>query len=95
MMSRIRISGRFFTLYNQAISKTIREADIMLSTTVSTVKINEHQLKDNYFLPDIGILDEAAQAFWYDPICFLNMGVKKLVLVGDERQLTPTVISQN
>lgn len=47
------------------------------------------------FYPTIGILDEASQSTWADTYCFLTKGIQKLVLVGDNKQLSPTVISQN
>lgn len=47
------------------------------------------------FKPFIGILDEASQASWADTYCYLVKGVQKMVFIGDDKQLTPTVISQN
>jgi superfamily I DNA and/or RNA helicase len=46
-------------------------------------------------MPNIGILDEAAQVSWADAYCFLVRGMSKVVFVGDDKQLSPTVISQN
>ena len=40
-------------------------------------------------------MDEAAQASWADACCFLIRNVQKMVFIGDENQLTPTVISND
>lgn len=40
-------------------------------------------------------MDEASQSSCSDTLCFLAMDVKKLVLVGDEKQLDPTVLSND
>jgi superfamily I DNA and/or RNA helicase len=43
----------------------------------------------------VGILDEASQATYGDSYCFLGRSVQKMVFVGDDKQLPPTVISQD
>jgi superfamily I DNA and/or RNA helicase len=79
----------------QAFTKTISEAHIILTTTVSSVTINKKINDPDFrFIPNAVILDEAAQASWSDTLCFLTYGANRLVLVGDENQLDPTVISQ-
>jgi superfamily I DNA and/or RNA helicase len=50
---------------------------------------------DQRFWPNIAILDEASQASWADTYCFLGRRVQKMVFIGDDKQLSPTVISQN
>lgn len=47
------------------------------------------------FHPHIGILDEASQSTWADTYCYLTRGIQKFVLIGDDKQLEPTIISQN
>jgi hypothetical protein len=38
---------------------------------------------EDSFIPDVAILDEAAQASWADTFCYLKFNVQRLVLVGD------------
>ena len=85
----------FITVYYQAMTKTFNEADVVLITTTSAVKLDYKLEKDQKFKPFIGILDQASQASWADSYSFLNKGVQKMVFIGDDKQLTPTVVSQN
>lgn len=88
-------SDTFMTLYYQALAKTLTESDVVIVTTVSTVQLSKRLKEYQKFKPYIGILDEASQASWADTYCFLCQGIEKFVLSGDEKQLPPTVISQN
>lgn len=72
-----------------------KSAKIIVSTTVKSKKINHKLSYDGHFNPDVAILDEASQSSCSDTLCFLAMDVKKLVLVGDEKQLDPTVVSND
>ena len=47
------------------------------------------------FSPDVAILDQASQASWGDTLCYVNLDIERFVLVGDDKQLDPTVISQD
>ncbi len=85
----------FITVYYQAMTKTFNEADVVIITTTSAVKLDYKLEKDQKFKPFIGILDQASQASWADSYSFLNKGVQKMVFIGDDKQLTPTVVSQN
>ena len=90
-----KMSKSFMTVYYQAVAKVFNEATILIVTTTSALKL-DHRLGENQkFKPFIGILDEASQASWADAYCFLNKSVQKMVFIGDDKQLTPTVISQN
>lgn len=68
------------------------QCDIMISTTINAYNVNKYIDANCQFRPDVGIVDEAAQASWGDGYIFLSMGIKRMVLVGDEKQLAPTVI---
>ena len=85
----------FITVYYQAMTKTFNEADVVIITTTSAVKLDYKLEKNQKFKPFIGILDQASQASWADSYSFLNKGVQKMVFIGDDKQLTPTVVSQN
>lgn len=93
---------KVYSLYRQALQKTIEEADILITTTVLSYKIHEKvgnklgSKTERYrsYRPNVTILDEASQATWADTLCFLSFNPDRMVLVGDEQQLDPTVISQ-
>ncbi|CAM5999876.1 unnamed protein product [Sphagnum balticum] len=95
MHSKRTVSSKFYTLCMQAHAQIMRLAHIVVATTVSAAYINAKIKSNDYFLPDVAILDEASQASWADTFCFLKHEVSRMVLVGDENQLDPTVISQN
>lgn len=40
------------------------------------------------FTPELGILDEARQATMIDTYCLLSLDIKRLILLGDEYQLS-------
>ncbi len=69
-------------------SQLVNDVDIVISTTINSFKLYEH----NGFRPTVAIMDEAAQASWTDTYGFLAFGVERMVFVGDEKQLKPTVI---
>jgi len=79
---------KIYSLYKQALQKTVDEADIIIVTTVSAAKIQG-------ISPDVAIIDEASQAAWADTYCYFKYPIKRMVLVGDDKQLDPTVISQD
>ncbi len=72
-------------------TKLITDANIVISTTINAFKLYKY----TGFRPDIGIIDEAAQASWTDTYGFLAFGVTRMVFVGDEKQLRPTVIGDS
>ena len=76
-------------------AKIFEEAHIVISTSVSATKLSNKLAEHQKFKPFIGILDEASQATWADTYCFLCHNIQKIVFVGDDKQLAPTVISQN
>lgn len=88
-------SNLFISVYYQAVAKVFLEASIVIVTTTSATKLDNKLDESQRFRPLIGVLDEASQASWADSYCFLNKGVQKMVFIGDEKQLAPTVISQN
>jgi len=67
----------------------------VIITTTSALKFDHKLDEDQKFKPYVGILDEASQASWADTYCFLVRGVQKMIFIGDDKQLAPTVISQN
>lgn len=57
----------------------IDRTSIFLTTTANSLKLKEIS---NY-KPEIGILDEAAQASITDAYGFLSFGINRLICVGD------------
>jgi superfamily I DNA and/or RNA helicase len=57
----------------------VTDVSIVISTTINSFKLYEY----SPFRPDVGIMDEAAQASWTDTYGFLSFGVKRMVFVGD------------
>ena len=88
-------TNTFLSIYYQAAARTFAEASVVICTTVSASKINAKLDHHQKFYPSVGILDEASQSTWADTFCFLTRGIQKMVLVGDEKQLAPTIISNN
>lgn len=74
---------------------TFYKCNIVIATTTSSTKMDTGLPKSSQFKPYIGILDEAAQASWADACCFLIRNIEKMVFIGDENQLSPTVISND
>ncbi len=78
----------FYAIYRQSFDELTRSVNITITTTINSFKIYKY----TQFKPDVGILDEAAQASWTDTYGFLTFGIKRMVFVGDQKQLAPTVI---
>ena len=57
----------------------VTDVSIVISTTINSFNLYEY----SPFRPDVGIMDEAAQASWTDTYGFLSFGVKRMVFVGD------------
>jgi superfamily I DNA and/or RNA helicase len=68
---------------------------VVIVTTISTDKLDKKLKEEQTFKPYIGILDESSQASWANTYCFLVKEIKKFVLAGDDKQLSPVVISQS
>lgn len=68
---------------------------VLIATATSSIQFNRKLNQNQKFKPYIGILDEASQASWGYAYCFLTQNIQKMVLIGDDKQLAPTVISQN
>ena len=69
----------FISMYYQAVGYVFNEANVVIVTTTSAIKL-DHKLDDNQkFKPFIAILDEASQASWADTYCFLNKNIQKMV----------------
>lgn len=66
---------KIYSLYKQALKKTIEEADIIITTTVLSATIKEKVGGKHNFSPKVAILDEASQATWADTLCFLYYNV--------------------
>lgn len=89
------VDKKFYAIFMQAVHITISEARIIVATTVRAKSINA-KLQEGYeFKPDVAILDEASQSSCSDTLCYLKLDVERLILVGDEKQLNPTVISND
>lgn len=73
------VSKVFFSIYMQCYNSIVKDVNIIISTTINSFKLYEH----SPFKPDVGIMDEAAQASWTDTYGFLTFGVKRMVFVGD------------
>lgn len=41
------------------------------------------------FKPHVAIFDEAAQSKIPDAYCVLSLDIKRLILIGDQQQMTP------
>lgn len=74
-----KVSNVFFSIYMQCYNSIVNDVNIIVSTTINSFKLYEY----SPFKPDVGIMDEAAQASWTDTYGFLAFGVKKMVFVGD------------
>ncbi len=55
------------------------EVNIVISTTINSFKIQKY----TDYRPEVGIIDEAAQASWVDTYGFLTFGISRMVFVGD------------
>ncbi len=85
------MSNIFWAIYMKSYDKLIADANVIISTTVNSSKLSRY----TEFKPDVGIIDEAAQASWTDTYGFLVFGVTRMVFLGDDKQLRPTVIGDS
>lgn len=83
MIQKQSVPNQFYAIYMKAISLTVSEAQIIISTTVTAASINDRLHPENHFQPSVAILDEASQASWADTYCYLKFNVRKLIQVGD------------
>ena len=74
---------------NEIEFKIIEENDIILSTINNS---SDPRLKDFYF--SIVIIDEATQSKEADNILPLCHMAQMAILIGDQKQLGPTILSQ-
>lgn len=66
------------------------ETNIALTTTIHSLNLRSFT---NY-KPEIGIVDEAAQATLGNCYRFLSFGINQLICVGDEKQLEPFLLEK-
>ena len=86
-----KVSNMFWAIYMKSYTKLIADVNVVISTTINSSKL----CKYTQFRPDVGIIDEAAQASWTDTYGFLAFGVTRMVFLGDEKQLRPIVIGDS
>ena len=67
---------------------TVKNTNILITNTAKVPEINDYQREDEYFLPELAILDEARQATLIDTYCLLSLNVNRLILLGDHEQLS-------
>lgn len=75
-------------MYKTAVRVTIKNTTILITNTAKAPEINDYQRSDEYFLPELAILDEARQATLIDAYCLLSLDVNRLILLGDIEQLS-------
>jgi superfamily I DNA and/or RNA helicase len=85
------VPSSFWAIYKKSSERLIRDCNVVVCTTVNSFKLYEY----TEFRPGVGVVDEAAQASWADSYGFLAFGVRRMVFVGDEKQLAPTVIGDS
>ena len=73
----------------QLLNSILDDAEVICCTTIGA---GHHVLGDRKF--PIVIIDEATQASEPSALVPINRGCRQLILVGDHRQLPPTVISE-
>ena len=76
-------------LEHNIVSSVLDGADVICSTTIGA---GHHILRDRKF--PIVLIDEATQASEPSALVPINKGCRQLILVGDHKQLPPTVISE-
>jgi regulator of nonsense transcripts 1 len=89
------VDNKFYAIFMQATIITLAHALIVIATTVKAKSLNAKLSPEYHFKPRVAILDEAAQSSCSDTLCYLKLDVDKLILVGDDKQLNPTVISND
>jgi superfamily I DNA and/or RNA helicase len=77
------------TLENNVIASLLDSAEVVCATTIGS---GHHILGDRKF--PIVLIDEATQASEPSSLVPIIRGCRQLILVGDHRQLPPTVISE-
>ena len=77
------------TLENNVIASLLDSAEVVCATTIGS---GQHILGDRKF--PIVLIDEATQASEPSSLVPIIRGCRQLILVGDHRQLPPTVISE-
>lgn len=95
LKSREQVDNKFYAIFMQATALTLASANIVVATTVKSKSINAKLSPQQQFRPQVAILDEASQSSCSDTLCYLKLDVEKLILVGDDKQLNPTVISND
>lgn len=78
----------FHEMYKAAVRTTIKSTSILITNTAKAPEINDLQREDEYFVPELAILDEARQATLIDTYCLLSLDAKRLILLGDYQQLS-------
>ena len=71
-------------------ASVLDSAEVVCATTIGS----GHQILGNRKFPII-LIDEATQASEPSALVPINRGCRQLILVGDHKQLPPTVISEN
>ena len=71
-------------------ASVLDDAEVVCTTTIGS----GHQILGNRKFP-IVLIDEATQASEPSALVPINRGCRQLILVGDHKQLPPTVISEN
>ena len=95
LKAREKVDNKFYAIFMQATIITLARALIVIATTVKAKSLNAKLSQEYHFRPKVAILDEASQSSCSDTLCYLKLDVEKLVLVGDDKQLNPTVISND
>jgi superfamily I DNA and/or RNA helicase len=95
LKARETVDNKFYAIFMQATIITLQQALIVVATTVKAKSLNKKLLPQYHFRPHVAILDEASQSSCSDTLCYLKLDVEKLILVGDDKQLNPTVISND
>ncbi|CAL6057615.1 DNA_helicase [Hexamita inflata] len=92
--SRNEVRNKAFELYRITYSEIFQESQIIVSTC-SNSGDRRFQNKKGYTQFDLCLLDESSQCIEPEQLIPIIHGSKKLVLVGDQKQLGPVIQSQN
>ncbi|CAL6088498.1 DNA_helicase [Hexamita inflata] len=87
-------TNKAFDLYRITYSEIFQESQIIVSTCANSGD-RRFQNKKGYTKFDLCLLDESSQAIEPEQLIPIVHGSKKLVLVGDQKQLGPSIQSQN
>ena len=77
-------------MYYDCLEKLIDGTNIAITTTIHSLNLRSF----TKFKPEIGILDESAQGTLGNCYRFLSFGIKRLICVGDEKQLKPFLLEK-